>query len=278
MRQFSSIESKVRELIKQRADKLMHLALIQDPFASTEHFCMKSPHARFVPLEIFKGSHFERIFCDVFRDLWGELALFAANKSLGYAISNYRITGSINRERLRRMHGILNSQAYYGNEKERRIQPNWDSELEYILSGKSKQLIPVSVICDIYAEDKGNNRRYAFELKAPLPNSDQTKVSKEKILKLYSMDPPQIDGAFYALPYNPYGHRKDYAWSFPDRWFDMKKDPVILIGDEFWEKIGGEGTYQAFIEAVNEIGPEYTNRIYRQYLGIEPPTSDEWKI
>jgi hypothetical protein len=46
---------------------------------------------------------------------------------------------------------------------------------------------------------------------------------------------------------------------------------MLLVGDEFWEKIGGAGTYQAFIEAVNEIGEEYRHGIYREYLGIEPP-------
>lgn len=51
----------------------------------------------------------------------------------------------------------------------------------------------------------------------------------------------------------------------------MKEDPVVLIGDEFWEKIGGLGTYQVFIEAVNEVGKEYKDRIYREFLGIEPP-------
>jgi hypothetical protein len=55
------------------------------------------------------------------------------------------------------------------------------------------------------------------------------------------------------------------------RWFDMKKDGVVLIGDEFWEKIGGLGTYQAFISAINEIGIEYKTRIYKEFLGIEPP-------
>ena len=94
---------------------------------------------------------------------------------------------------------------------------------------------------------------------------------KEKILKLYSMEPPQVSEAYYALPYNPYGKREDYEWSFPARWFNMKEDEAVLIGVEFWEKIGGVGTYQAFIDAVNEIGPEYKDRIYREYLGIEPP-------
>ena len=31
------------------------------------------------------------------------------------------------------------------------------------------------------------------------------------------------------------------------------------------------GTYKAFIDAVNEIGKEYKDRIYREFLGIEPP-------
>jgi hypothetical protein len=89
------------------------------------------------------------------------------------------------------------------------------------------------------------------------------------------MDPPQVTGAYYALPYNPYGERKNYTWSFPNRWFNMKTDAAVLIGNEFWEKIGGQGTYQAFIDAVNEVGAEYKNAIYRDYLGMEPPKGIE---
>ncbi|HEY4688795.1 MAG TPA: TdeIII family type II restriction endonuclease, partial [Anaerolineae bacterium] len=150
------------------------------------------------------------------------------------------------------------------------------SELDYVLAGKGKD-IPITVVCDVYAEDRKNNKKYTFELKAPLPNSDQTKVSKEKLLKLYSMEPRQIDAAYYALPYNPYGRRENYSWSFPARWFNMREDEVVLIGDEFWEKIGGLGTYRAFIDAVNEIGPKYKDRIYREFLGIEPPVHADKK-
>jgi len=87
------------------------------------------------------------------------------------------------------------------------------------------------------------------------------------------MEPAQIDGAYYALPYNPYGKREKYSWSFPARWFNMQKDKVVLIGNDFWDKIGGAGTYNAFIDAVNEIGVQYKIRIYREYLGIEPPAN-----
>ena len=112
---------------------------------------------------------------------------------------------------------------------------------------------------------------YSFELKAPLPNSDQTKVSKEKIFKLLAMEQKQVDEAYYALPYNPYGKREDYAWLFPMKWFDMKNDPCVLIGGEFWELVGGVGTYEDFISSVNALGLEYQERIYREFLGVEPP-------
>ena len=193
----------------------------------------------------------------------------AANSGLGYGTASYRVDGLVKSERLRRITEVLNTLEHTERGK-RKVQPDWDAELKYILEGGGED-IPVPVICDVYAEDSTSSRRYAFELKAPLPNSDQTKVSKEKLLKLYSMEPPQVDEAYYALPYNPYGRRENYSWSFPARWFNMKKDKAVLIGEEFWEKIGGLGTYKAFIEAVNEIGQEYKERIYREYLGVEPP-------
>jgi len=130
------------------------------------------------------------------------------------------------------------------------------------------------VVCDIFVRSKLSGKCYAFELKGPLPNSDQTKVSKEKIFKLLAMSPGQVDGAFYALPYNPYGsHKTDYKWTFPMRWFDMHNDPCVLIGNEFWDFIGGAGTYAQFIHEVNLLGKTYRERIYREYLGIEPLNS-----
>lgn len=56
----------------------------------------------------------------------------------------------------------------------------------------------------------------------------------------------------------------------------MQEDESVLMGDEFWELIGGEGTYSKFIKEVNLLGKEYKERIYKEFLGIEPPeTLDE---
>jgi len=182
--------------------------------------------------------------------------------------------GQIPEERLRRIQEVLNK-LEHPEKGGNRVVPNWENELKYVLEGDG-ELIPTTVISDIYVE-KGNTK-YAFELKAPLPNSDQTKVSKEKLLKLYSMVEQPVSSAFYALPYNPYGKRENYNWSFPARWFDMKKDTAVLIGDEFWDLIGGKGTYQLFIDEINKLGIGYKNRIYREYLGIDNPNVQRFEL
>ena len=264
------MKAEIQQVIKELMDRVMNKVLVDDPFLKDRHRAQKPLYAALVPDEIFKGSHFERRFVTPFGGVWEKLAIVAATAGLGYGVTHHSIIGTVNAERLRRITEVLNKLEHSVKGKQK-VTPDWDKELGYIMDGKSKDLIPVTVICDVYGEDKASKKKYAFELKAPLPNSDQTKVSKEKILKLYSMEPRLIDEAYYALPYNPYGKRENYAWSFPGRWFDMKQDEVVLIGDEFWEKIGGTGTYQAFIEAVNEVGPEYKERIYKEFLGIEPP-------
>lgn len=263
------MKAAIQDVIKVMMDRVMERVLVTDPFIKEEHRAQKPLYAALVPDEIFKGSHFERRFVTPFGNAWQNLAVVAANAGLGHGTASHRTDGLVKSERLRRITEVLNTLEHTEKGK-RKAQPDWDAELNYILEGNGEN-IPVTVICDVYAQDAASGRRYAFELKAPLPNSDQTKVSKEKLLKLYCMDPPQVDEAYYALPYNPYGRRENYSWSFPARWFNMKEDKVVLIGEEFWEKIGGLGTYKAFIEAVNEIGQEYKDRIYREYLGIEPP-------
>ena len=260
----------IQEVISDMMDRVMENVLVKDPFKKDEHHAKKPLYAALVPDEIFKSSHFERRFVTPFGKAWEKLAVVAANEGLGYGLMGHEIRGVVNSGRLTRITEVLNRLEHRPKVDEKRVKPYWTEELDYIMEGKGEK-IPVTVMCDLFATDTTTSESFSFELKAPLPNSDQTKVSKEKILKLYCMEPPQIKDAYYALPYNPYGKREDYSWSFPARWFDMQNDSVVLIGDEFWEKIGGLGTYRTFINAVNEIGAGYRERIYREYLGIEPP-------
>ncbi len=267
MSEQDEIKTAIQSIIEKMMERVMKRVLEEDPFIAEEHQAKKPLYAALVPDEIFKGSHFERRFVTPFGKAWENLAEVVAKEGLGRCEKGYTIFGNIKQGRLRRISEIL-SRLEHPESGQKSIKPNWDEELSYILKGKGKD-IPVQVVCDLYIEDE-YNKKYAFELKAPLPNSDQTKVSKEKLLKLYCMNPSLIDEAYFALPYNPYKVKENYAWSFPQRWFNMNEDKVVLIGNEFWDKIGGEGTYHSLIDAVNEIGKKYQARIYREFLGIEP--------
>ena len=270
------LKESIASIISELMDRILNRVLYEDPFDKDEHKAKKPLYAALVPDEIFKGSHFERRFVTPFGGVWEKLAVAAAKVSMGEAHMGYDIQGKIRQERLKRIQEILNK-LEHSKKNGKRIKPNWSEEIKYILGGKG-ELIPVTVICDVFVKNIHTGESYAFELKAPLPNSDQTKVSKEKIFKLLAMEERQVTNAFFALPYNPYGTKENYAWSFPKRWFDMINDPVVLIGDEFWDLIGGTGTYNLFIGEINKLGKYYKDRIYREYLGIEPPVQDDFKL
>lgn len=267
------ISKAIKEVVSELMERVMNKVLITDPFIKEKHHSRKPLYAALVPDEIFKGSHFERRFVTPFGGVWEKLAMVVAKEAHGKVIKGHKIHGTVGSESLRRIQETLNKLEH--RKKKNKVKPDWDKEIEYIKAGGGEP-IPTTVVCDIYIENETTSKKYAFELKGPLPNSDQTKVSKEKLFKLLAMQPKKVDFAYYALPYNPYGKKEDYNWAFPMRWFDMKNDETVLIGDEFWELIGGKGTYQNFIKEINSLGKDYKERIYREFLGIEPPeTFDE---
>jgi hypothetical protein len=256
------VSSAIKDVVSTMMDRVMVRVMEEDPFVKEEHHASKPLYAALVPDEIFKGSHFERRFVTPFGKVWEKLANVVAVEAHGKCLMGHAIEGNIATERLRRIQETLNRLEHSAKDIAKQ-KPDWEKEITYILEGKGEP-IPVTVVCDIYVENEQTGEKYAFELKGPLPNSDQTKVSKEKIFKLLAMQPQQVTGAFYALP---------YKWGFPMRWFNMQKDNSVLIGDEFWDLIGGEGTYQNFIKEINKLGKNYRERIYREFLEIEPPAN-----
>lgn len=263
----------IKNVVSAMMERVMVKVLIEDPFIKEEHHSNKPLYAALVPDEIFKGSHFERRFVTPFGKVWEKLAQVVAVEAFGYCEMNYHVTGNIRSERLRRIQETLN-RLEHKDKGGLKSKPDWGKELSYILEGEGEP-IPATVTCDLFVMDEDTKHCYAFELKGPLPNSDQTKVSKEKMFKLLSMEPRIVTAAYYALPYNPYGKREDYSWGFPMRWFDMHRDESVLIGNEFWDLIGGKGTYKNFVKEINLLGKEYRERIYREFLGIEPPTNSD---
>ena len=249
----------VEGVIKAAMERVIERVLDEDPFDGVKHEREKPLYAALVPEPIFKASHFERRFVTPFGGVWEKLACVVGENRFGAASTQHMIRGRIREGRLERIQRIL-------DDLERRVvEPNWQEELKSIRAA-SGNWRDVSVNCDVFVSKSLDSPGYAFELKAPLANSDQTKVSKEKLLKLYCMEPCGILNAYFALPYNPYGKKRDYDWSFPKRWFDMQNDPCVLIGKELWSLLGGKGTYKDILGVATEIGQRYKKRIQKEYL------------
>ncbi len=177
----------IQGIIRSMMDRIMKKVLKDDPFIPEKHHSTKPLYAALVPDEVFKGAHFERRFVTPFGKAWQKLAKVAADEGLGEGVLERTIQGNVRTEQLRRIQEVLN-QLEHPDEGKDKVTPDWASELKYIMAGGGEK-IPTTVISDLWVRDTSTNEKHAFELKAPLPNSDQTKVSKEKIFKLYCMEP-----------------------------------------------------------------------------------------
>jgi len=141
--------------------------------------------------------------------------------------------------------------------RNRRRQPNHDKEMqEILLSSVEEGKRAASVICDLYIDDFEGGPFFA-EIKTPRPNLDICAESKKKIL--YFLAIMQAEGhkgaaGYFAFPYNPFLTREKYAHNFTRQVMDMGKE--VLIGEEFWNTIGGTGAYEELLEIIVEVRNE----------------------
>lgn len=136
---------------------------------------------------------------------------------------------------------------------------DWVSTIKEIKSvkpsGKMRQL---RIISDLWWKKDGIDNY--ISLKTVKPNIDQTAVAKEDCLHLTISNPNCK--AYFGLPYNPYGENKaDYAFNPPMGIFDFHSDPVVLIGKEMWDTIGGKNCYEELLDIAKEVGAETKSRI-----------------
>jgi hypothetical protein len=57
------------------------------------------------------------------------------------------------------------------------------------------------------------------------------------------------------MGYNPYGpDRSDYRWSFAINYTSFNDS--VVIGQEFWQIVGGPAAYEELLEIYQEVGRE----------------------
>lgn len=254
------VRSKLAEVFAAPVLTSLNRRTVTEPWDEAVERTNKPFHFALVPAEVWKGAKFERSFVTSLGSMWEVAAVALGAPLRGWAAQGYSYAGSIHVEQLRVIQTILNDL------ESRARRPDWDGEVAEVLAAARGGTEPCHVTVDVAVGTTATDRstHEYFEVKAPLPNSDQTKVSKEKIFKLTAMQGREC--AYYALPFNPFGTREAYSHPFPRRWFDMHTDRAVLIGEEFWNQIGGEGTWGRMLEVASDVGEALRPRILNEYL------------
>lgn len=140
-----------------------------------------------------------------------------------------------------------------------RTRGSWDSDWQNIDSiVNSLDTTEIRVISDLWWVVDGVN--HYMSIKTVKPNIDQTAEAKKDLLKLKVFDPDCR--VYFGLYYNPFGDDRDsYNWSPPMRIFDFRNDDCVLIGEEYWDVLGGEGTYNSILDIANKVGVETIERL-----------------
>lgn len=137
-------------------------------------------------------------------------------------------------------------------------KPNWENEIKKISAFKKGDFVAERIISDLWI--LRNGKEYFFSLKTVKPNLDQTQIAKNNMLLLKAHDPKY--NVYFVMYYNPGGpKRDDYNWSIPSKIFDIKGDNCVLIGEEYWDFIGGVGTYKTLLQIFKEVGMETRKKL-----------------
>src|SRR5699024_1521577 len=254
-------EKRIRELLSDVMERVIYKRVVKEPFSEEELKKTKPFGSHLVPMEIWKGSKFERSFVTTLgQTIFEKLGRIVAEGTGAYADLQHDEEFNINTFRNEKIEEILESQRESGRE------PNWEKEVDEILSLHNKDFTLLKVKFDLYVlRQNGHEEFYSF--KTVQPNLDQTERAKRDMLRIKSGKPDCE--AFFALPYNPSGEGNFYNFSLPKGLFDMNTSPAVLIGSKLWNKLGeDEGTYDELIRIFSEVGTYYSKVIRRDYLGI----------
>jgi len=114
---------------------------------------------------------------------------------------------------------------------------------------------------DIWLENS-EGELFLFDLKTVKPNKGNFREYKRTLLEWtaaeLARDPKVTVNTIIGIPYNPYEPEPYERWTLRGM-LDLQHD--ILIADELWNFIGGEGTYTELLDAFEQAGIELRDEI-----------------
>lgn len=141
---------------------------------------------------------------------------------------------------------------------------NIGAEKEEVLrtSSENKELQRSGLIVDFYM--KRNGEEHCFEIKTAKPNIDVFEKSKTKLLEWVARRGCPIN-VYLVFPYNPY-HPEPYKRFTEVGMMDHPND--FLIGEEYWDFLGGKNTFPELLKLFDEVGKNYQIQLNEKFKQI----------
>jgi len=141
--------------------------------------------------------------------------------------------------------------------------PNKKEEIERIRkvcqSGEMIKVKPTKVDLMFESKDSGY---YLFDIKTAKPNAGGFKEFKRTLLEWVAVtlvNNPKADiNTFIAIPYNPYEPEPYTRWTMRGM---LDLDNELKVADEFWDFLGGKGTYKDLLDCFERVGIELRGEI-----------------
>lgn len=214
-------------------------------------------HSALLSDSLLKIADFERSFSTTMGLIFEGCASIIAESKYALVTKQSNLTGNIPTNSNAEIDRIV-TEINAGN-----IFSNYTDEVERIVeftkSDHSKE-IEKSIISDLHVKDKNGNEIF-FEMKTPKPNKEQCLNITRRHLWIHSIKKqsfPKIK-TYYAMSYNPYGEVGEYKHSFSTKYMDVPNQ--VLIGKQFWDFLGYEGTYEELLEVFSKVGIKKTVEI-----------------
>jgi type II restriction enzyme len=147
------------------------------------------------------------------------------------------------------------------------ISPNKSEEIEIIRkvcqTGKLREVKPTKV--DLLVESQKGDL-YLFDLKTAKPNIGNFKEFKRTLLEwvavVLATNPHAKINTLLAIPYNPEEPKPYARWTIRGM-LDLPNE--LKVADEFWDFLGGQGTYQDLLDCFERVGIEMRDEIDKYF-------------
>jgi hypothetical protein len=198
--------------------------------------------------------------------IYEDVSVIIASETSQECFRKYGLGGVISKDQKRIITEII-TKLRNGSRK-----ANIEKEMEEVLkaSNKNGEFQKSGNIADFYM--KRDDKEYYFEIKTVKPNIDVFEKSKTKLLEWVARKRKKIN-VFLAFPYNPY-HPKPYSRFTEVGMMDIHND--FLVGNEYWDFIGGENTFSELLEVFNEVGKTFKVILERKFKEIAKEKIDSY--